>query len=148
MAINSSVSSQKELLNPDLIPKYINQLPILPVFYPKVMYVCNKKYYQYNVDACEFMQQVLPPPFNPTLVWGFGGMCKATQFSSPQYMKSFPGPTFETIQNVPVHVTWKNNIVGSYNVPVDPTIMWANPLNLMNMMMPSDYQPFPPGCYQ
>lgn len=38
--------------------------------------------------------------------------------------------------------------MGSYKVPVDPTIMWANPLNIMNSMTPADFPPFPPGFYQ
>lgn len=106
MINNITTDSTKELLNPDLIPKYINQLPILPVLYPKVMNGCTRNvYHSYTVDAYEFFQQVLPPPFNPTLVWGFGGICKATPSSNPQYLRSFPGPTFETIQNIPVHVT-------------------------------------------
>ncbi len=148
---NLSIKSQKELLNPNTIPKYINQLPILPAFYPKVIEGCSDSsnvYYKYKVDACEFFQQVLPPPFNPTLVWGFGGMCTDTTSNDPRYIKSFPGPTFETIQNIPVHVTWSNNIVRNYNVPVDPTIMWANPLNLSNNMFPNEFPPFPPGYYQ
>lgn len=41
MITNSDTNLQKQILNPDLIPKYINQLPILPAFYPKVMNVCN-----------------------------------------------------------------------------------------------------------
>lgn len=52
MINNITTDSTKELLNPDLIPKYINQLPILPVLYPKVMNGCTRTvYHSYTVDA-------------------------------------------------------------------------------------------------
>ena len=52
MIKNIDTNPTKELLNPDLIPKYINQLPILPVFYPKVMNACTRSvYHSYTVDA-------------------------------------------------------------------------------------------------
>lgn len=73
---NVDQSTDKQILDPSFIPKYINQLAILPVYEPDV---CrdkyNKKiYYNYVVDACEFTQQILPPPFKETAVWGFGGI--------------------------------------------------------------------------
>lgn len=126
MIDNSIIDTAKILLNPDLIPKYINQLPIMPVFYPQIKNACTDNiYHSYTVDAYEFVQQVLPPPFKPTLVWGFGGICKASPYGEPKYMKSFPGSTFEAIQNIPIHVTFKNNIAGSYKIPVDPTIIFS-----------------------
>lgn len=140
----------KDILDPTTIPKYINQLTILPVFNPSICRdpKTNKIYYNYVVDACEFTQQILPPPFNKTTVFGFGGMCRRTPDSRPEYIRSFPGPTFETIKNIPVHVTWNNQISGSYSVPVDPTIMWANPLNITNDMLPTNFPDFPPGFYK
>ena len=148
---NVDQSTDKQILDPSFIPKYINQLAILPVYEPDV---CrdkyNKKiYYNYVVDACEFTQQILPPPFKETAVWGFGGICRKTPKSRPEYIRSFPCPTFQTIRNIPVHVTWRNQIIGNYTLPVDPTIMWANPMNLMDhTMIPAEYPLFPPGVYK
>ncbi len=82
----------KDILDPTTIPKYINQLTILPVFNPSICRdpKTNKIYYNYVVDACEFTQQILPPPFNKTTVFGFGGMCRRTPDSRPEYIRSFP----------------------------------------------------------
>ncbi len=54
-----------------------------------------------------------------------------------------PGPTYEAIRGIPVHVQWINNIAGPHFLPVDPTLDWANP-NFMSVPLPP-FPSFPPG---
>ena len=43
MINNSTPDPPKEILNPDIITKYINQLTILPVFYPSIENSCDDR---------------------------------------------------------------------------------------------------------
>ncbi|XP_010916345.1 multicopper oxidase LPR1 homolog 1 [Elaeis guineensis] len=54
----------------------------------------------------------------PTTVFAFG-TCPDTA--------TFPGPTIEALQGVPLHVTWQNHLPHSHILPWDPTIPVANP---------------------
>jgi hypothetical protein len=57
-------------LDPLTIPKFVNQLTGPPPVYDQV--APN----EYAVDMVEIMQQVLPPGFPQTKVWGYGGLAK------------------------------------------------------------------------
>lgn len=54
-----------------------------------------------------------------------------------------PGPTFETVQGTPITVTWRTRLSQRDPFPVDPTIHWANPNNMLRPLPP--FVAFPPG---
>ncbi len=146
-------------LDPALIPKYVTQLPIPPVFAPKVVRDGSHgtAVHRYKVTISEFMQQVLPPPFCMTKVWGYGGKVRKAHDqrfeemhipdSDPDQVRSYPGPTFEALRGIPVEVTWVNLLKAPHFLPVDPTLHWANP-NGMPMHPEMPWPPFPPGFAQ
>lgn len=135
-------------LDPNIIPKYVNQLVVPPVFVPKT--VCNPTTgeiisHNYTITMTEFMQQILPEGFPRTTVWGYGGA--VIDPSNPDNIIKFrnaPGATFEATRGIPINVQWINNIVSPHFLPVDPTLHWADPNNL-GMVMPDTVPPFPPG---
>ncbi len=133
-------------LDPKRIPKYVNQLVIPPVYMPTVLrqpMTGQVIGHAYTIDASEFQQQILPPGFGTTKVFGYGGMIQDPHTGRAVYYRSAPGPTFEAIRGIPVHVQWINNITGPHFLPVDPTIDWANP-NSMSVPLPP-FPSFPPG---
>ncbi len=60
-------------LDPKLIPKYTQELVIPPSFLPTICTspVSGTVSYNYTVTMNQFKQQILPPEFNPTTVWGY-----------------------------------------------------------------------------
>jgi spore coat protein A, manganese oxidase len=133
-------------LDPKSIPKYVNQLVIPPIYMPTVLrqpMTGEVIGHAYKIEASEFQQQILPPGFGTTKVFGYGGMIQDPHTGSAVYYRSAPGSTFEAIRGIPVHVQWINNITGPHFLPVDPTLDWANP-NSMSVPLPP-FPPFPPG---
>lgn len=131
-------------LDPTTIPKYINSLVTPPVYEPTVITNNGKViFHDYTVDLSEFNQQILPPGFPETTVWGYGGIVKDPQNGNPVYFRNAPGATFEAIREIPISVKWVNNLTGPHSLPVDPTLHWADP-NGMDMPMPP-FPSFPPG---
>jgi FtsP/CotA-like multicopper oxidase with cupredoxin domain/subtilisin-like proprotein convertase family protein len=133
-------------LDPLTIPKYADQLVIPPVYVPtNVADFCGNLIRQeYTVSMSEFYQQILPPGFPKTLVWGYGGYAKdAVTGAYLGFVRNSPGPTFEAIRDVPIQVRWVNKVTRQI-FAVDPTLHWANPNNMPEM--PTDpYPTFPPG---
>lgn len=132
-------------LDPKSIPKYINQLFIPPVYItilrqPNTGQVIG---HEYKINVSEFQQQLLPPGFGTTKVYGYGGMIQDPNTGRAVYFRSTPGPTFEAIRGIPVHVQWINNLTSPLFLPVDPTIVWANPNSLAIPRPP--FPSFPPG---
>ncbi|MDH5694615.1 MAG: multicopper oxidase domain-containing protein [Gammaproteobacteria bacterium] len=125
-------------LNPLTIPKFVNQLTGPPPVYEQI--APN----EYAVDMVESMQQVLPPGFPQTKVWGYGGLAKDAVTGAPLgYVANSPGPSFEATKGIPIRVTWRNLITTPLQFAVDPTLHWANPNNIA---MPNPPFPmFPPG---
>lgn len=135
-----------EPLKPESVPKYQNELVKPPVFKP-----CKNEYNDiicdfYKIKIKEFKQQVLPPGFPETTVWGYEGIINDPDSQKPITFRSFPGATFEAIREIPVLVQWINCLRGSHILPVDPTIHWANPNNMEEPEPP--FPPFPPGFPQ
>ena len=143
----SPARAQPMLLDPLTIPKYVNQLEgPPPVYEPFVAIDPNTGLltHYYNVTMSEFYQQILPPPFPKTKVWGYGGNARdALTGASLGYVQNAPGPTFEAIRGIPIQVKWVNNINSPHMFAVDPTIHWADPNNF-GMPMPP-FTPYPPG---
>lgn len=134
-------------LDPATIPKYVNQLPKPPIYAPIVVKSpWSKKVLKhvYFVDASEFKQQILPPGFPETKVFGYGGVVKDPETGRTRYSRSTPGATFEAVRGIPASVKWINRLNKPHFLPVDPTLHWANPNN-MPMNPPKPWPPFPPG---
>jgi FtsP/CotA-like multicopper oxidase with cupredoxin domain len=113
-------------LDPLTIPKYVQPLPIPATMPPAVDATGAPVPGTYDVAARQFQQQVLPPPFPATTVWGYGAPHAPATFH-------YPGPTIESAQGAPNTVTWRNELVDAQNhylpplLPVDQTLHWANP---------------------
>ena len=142
-------------LDPNDIPKFVNQLVIPPVYVPTYSYDCktHTKVQNYKVDMTQFTEQILPTTyangtptgFGQTKVWGYGGYVKdplTGKFLG--FVQNSPGPTFEVTRGTPARVTYENKITSSSIFAVDPTIHWANPNN-MPMMPNMPWPTFPPG---
>lgn len=133
-------------LDPKCIPKYINQLFIPPVFKPIVVkdpITGEEISHNYTISMVQFMQQILPPMFPETTVWGYEGNVKDAYAGQISCFCSAPGATFEAVRGVPINVQWINNITGTNLFAVDPTLHWANPNNMPKPAPP--FLPFPPG---
>lgn len=118
------------LLDPKIIPKYVNQLDAPPPVY--VPEFSNATHEYYTVDVTEFYQQILPniPGLGllPTKVWGYGGL------TGSGYFRNALGPTFEATRNKQILVRYQNKLTGlSHLFAVDPTLHWANPNNIPMM---------------
>ncbi|OGO76949.1 MAG: copper oxidase [Clostridiales bacterium GWB2_37_7] len=134
-------------LNPNNIPKFVNQLFIPPLFEPfkyKSPINCKVKSHNYRVNISQFKQQILPDGFPETTVWGYGGRVKdPIKGTIIQNYYSTPGPTIKAIRHIPINVKWVNNLTVSHPLAVDPTLHWADPNNT-GMPMPP-FPTFPPG---
>jgi spore coat protein A, manganese oxidase len=149
------------LLDPKTIPKYINQLTAnIPVFEsanitdPNTGALVRQ---DYTIDMTYFREQILPAGTiltggagdGKTNVWGYAGQAKdAVTGASVGYFRNSPSASFLATTGIPSQVTWVNKINVPQFLPVDPTIMWADPTNHMNMMR-TFQQPYPafPGTF-
>lgn len=133
-------------LDPNIIPKYITQLPIPPVFKPTIAKdpITGKEVsHNYTINMTQFEQQILPPEFPMTNVWGYEGFIRDPDTGEAICFRSTPGATFEAKKGIPVNVQWVNNITKPNFLPVDPTIHWANPNDFPPPKPP--FEEFPPG---
>jgi len=149
-------------LDPKMIPKFVNQLPVPPKWNATVVRNATTGEvirHEYVINVTEFYQQILPTKdakgkptlFPMTKVWGYEGFyINATGHRVP--FRHSPSGTFEATRGIPIKVKWVNNLVNAtgqplYHLfPVDPTLHWADPNN-MNMPMPP-FTPYPPGYQQ
>ena len=97
-------------LDPGLIPKFVDPLPIPAILKPTGN---SKNAASYKVTMTEFQQQVLPAGYPATTVWGYEG--------------SFPGPTIEARRNKPVAVKWINELPNNHFLPIDTTLHGSEP---------------------
>ena len=105
-------------LSPVNVPKYVDNLVVPPLMNPNGETALD-------IAVRPLTQQVLPPGYKPTPVWGYGDT-KAGNFNWPAF-------TIQAKQFTPTTVTWRNQLVdvsGGY-VPhlftIDQTLHWANP---------------------
>jgi len=78
-----------------------------------------------------------------TTVYGYGGLTKDAVTGAPLgYIRNSPGPTFEITRGVATKVKWVNDLTGPHILPVDPSLMWANPNNVTFV---APWDPYPPG---
>jgi spore coat protein A len=144
-------------LDPNTVPKFVNQLTRPPVFVPvgaKFDQSLGKSVALYDVTEKNTYQQILPPGFPKTKIYAYGGLVNtAGPGQPPNFQISFstPGPTFEARSNHRIFVHYRNEIEGPHMFPVDPTIMAANPNNAPIPQPPfvdakgNLLVPFPPG---
>ena len=165
ITIQGVFSQTPNLINPQTIPKWVNQLDKAPPIYvPNNVTDNSGKLIRqdYVVGIREFEQQILPisdtsgnpTGFGSTKVWGFEGQVKdAVTGQMLGLVHSSPGCTFEATLGVPVQVKWVNNLVDSSGNPlmhmfaIDPTILWANP-NGIASPNPVSAPAFPSGYVQ
>jgi spore coat protein A, manganese oxidase len=120
-------------LDPLAVPKFQTPLLIPPVM-PKAGTIKNKKGKNadyYEISMKQFSQQILPPPWPATTVWGYGAV--SADSKRGLLLHHAPSLTIEAKYNTPVRVKWINDLKdadGNYRphlLPVDPTLHWANP---------------------
>jgi bilirubin oxidase len=110
-------------LDPTRVPKYVTQLFALPTM-PLAGDRTDRD--TYEIAVRQFAQQMLPPGFPHTQVFGYGAPAQPATFHAPT-------ATIEARVDRPVRVTWRNQLLtssGSFRphlLPVDPTLHWANP---------------------
>ncbi|HET8660671.1 MAG TPA: bilirubin oxidase, partial [Micromonosporaceae bacterium] len=113
------------LLDPAALPKYVSPLVVPPAM-PVTTNVRNRSTDYYVIAVRQFRQQILPPGWPGTTVWGYGSLSSKGTFNYPAF-------TIEARVGRPVRVKWVNDLVdGAGNflphlLPVDPTLHWANP---------------------
>jgi FtsP/CotA-like multicopper oxidase with cupredoxin domain len=127
--IATNPALQALVLDPTTITKYATQLVIPPAMpnAPKPKGIKGPKNFDYyQISVQQFSQQILPPPFGPTVVWSYGSAAHAGTHNYPAF-------TIEAKANKPVRVQWINGLVGAdgaflpHLLPVDQTLHWANP---------------------
>ena len=141
-------------LDPNAIPKYVNELTKPPVYVPDNP---GRNTLHYTVTYKKIHQQLLPPGFPSTEVFAYGGKADFSEDDGgpdnrtnsdnrrPDIRTTFstPGPTFEATRGKRIRVHYVNQLEGDHIFPVDPTIMFANPNNRPAPKAP--FKPFPPG---
>jgi spore coat protein A len=119
------------LLDPTVTP--VDQF-VTPLVIPPVMPgLGGPNANTYKIAMRQFEQQILPPSFPMTMVWGYGP--QSTPMPRTGLAGGFHAPSFtiEAMKDTPVTVTWYNELVdkaGRYLphlLPVDQTLHWANP---------------------
>ncbi|HWJ03965.1 MAG TPA: copper oxidase, partial [Verrucomicrobiae bacterium] len=110
-------------LDPRFIPKFVNPLVVPPVYEPDIVKSedGNVRSHDYTVTMSEFCQQILPPEFPATTVWGYGG--RVRDFQTGEIVPDFqhtPGATFEAVRGIPINVKWMNLLTEPHALPVDP----------------------------
>jgi spore coat protein A, manganese oxidase len=134
------------LLDPKTIPKYVNQLVAnIPVYTPTNVLDGSGKIIEqdYTVHMVALDESILPAgtPLvggnGLTHVWGYSGLTNVGQFANS------PSATFMATTGIPSKVKWVNDISEPEFLPVDPTIMWADPTNPMASMMRTYPAPYP-----
>src|SRR5260221_1006126 len=144
-----STSPDVRPLDPNTVPKFVNQLSIPPVFVPvgtKFDPSIGRDVPLYEVTENTVFQQILPSGFPKTKIYGYGGKVNTAKPGQPQNIQtvfSTPGPTFEATANRRIFVHYINNLDGAHMFPVDPTIIAANPNNAPIPTAP--FKPFPGG---
>jgi FtsP/CotA-like multicopper oxidase with cupredoxin domain len=122
-------------LAPAAVPKYQAQLLIPPAMprTGKIKVKGDRNIDYYEIAVRQFQQQILPPGFPPTTVWGYGpkvARSGAAIFNAPSL-------TIEAKYNKSVRIKWINELRANpsdpasnylpHLLPVDPTLHWANP---------------------
>jgi spore coat protein A len=76
----------------------------------------------YQLQIQQFQQQILPPPYGKTTLWGYVDANPAIA-NNPRYL----GPVIVAKKNRSVQLTVTNRLPNKHILPVDTTIMGADP---------------------
>ena len=124
----ASAQTPQTVMDPESIPKFVNQLPLLgPTGLPVVDGTVPSM-----LSICEFQAQVLPPGMPKTWVWGYqiGDTC------DPDPGHSYIGPVVVAQRGTPTNLTFINQLgytwdskVLAFTQNTDVTMHWADPLN-------------------
>ena len=134
-------------LDPLTIPKYVTPLVIPPVMNN------TGTDNDYDIAVRQFQQQILPggvwntlngrtDAFPATTVWSYGPASDPTPTVAPDPSSQFnyPAYTVENVSNITTTVDWINDLkdpaTGNFLphiLPVDRTLHWANPEQLLCM---------------
>ena len=100
--------------------------------------------HEYTVSVAHTTAQMLPPG----LPGDDGARPSAARSRSrarrrPSSCARVPGSVFDNTRGIPTLLRWRDEICQPTFMPVDPTLHWANPLNLEPPTPP--FTPFPPG---
>jgi FtsP/CotA-like multicopper oxidase with cupredoxin domain len=138
-----SPSVNQVLLDATTIPQFVNQLTIPATYAPTVIKDShgNVIRHEYTVTVAQTTAQILPPGFPATTIMAYGGNVKIPNSSSTTFARTTPGPVFDNTRGIPTIIHWRNQITGSHFMPVDPTVLWANPTEFEAPVGP--FQPFP-----
>src|SRR4029453_3310933 len=110
-------------LDPGTVPKYGRELLIPPVM-PRTATIQGGQVDFYRIAMGQVREQILPPGFPTTTVWGYG--------ASPRGLLHSPAFTIEATVDRPARVQWINGLVdssGSYLphlLPGAPPPTWAH----------------------
>jgi FtsP/CotA-like multicopper oxidase with cupredoxin domain len=99
--------------------------------------------HKYEISVRQFTQQILPSGYPMTTVFGYAGEVIDPKTGKKVFFENTPGATFEAVRRIPIHVTWRNELVTGHPFAVDPTIGFANPNGIAAPSPP--FPPFPPG---
>lgn len=113
LTTNSAAFSQS-LLNPEIHPKFAVPLPV-----PTKIDASGGGNWELAMEeTVQWLGLVSPEGDSlPTTVWGYGTPGSVT----------YPGPTIEINQGVPVNVRWLNNLPMDHLLPVDTNLHMAHP---------------------
>lgn len=99
-------------------PKFVNDLPR-----PMRINCHRPRRLKMDIRAFEGWNGLVDDAGNPVTTVNYG-------YGPNRYRISSPGPTFETFENVPLRVKWKNKLPLGHILPYDLTIHCAEPENL------------------
>ena len=118
LAVMLALPANAQLLSPTTQAKFVNPLPI-----PGQINVTNGANLQMQMNqTTQWLGLTDPGTGTPlmTTVWGYGPVNGTV---------TYPGPTFVAKKNVPVNITWNNNLPGHF-LPVDASLHMAHPSSL------------------
>src|SRR4029079_2205974 len=95
-------------LAPTSIPKFAHELPIPRVYAPTIVGMGPMLHHEYTVSVQKTTVQMLPPGFPDTTVLAYGGDVKIPNSSGTEFVRSVPGPVFETTRGIPATLHWRN----------------------------------------
>ena len=104
-ATGSTVFPGNGHLAPQSIPKYMAELTRPARMSPLTRTAWMDGQPTFEVGIRQFRQQVLPPGYPKTTVWGYGAAGGEIEYFS------WPGPVFDVLKDQPVWVRWVNQLV-------------------------------------
>jgi FtsP/CotA-like multicopper oxidase with cupredoxin domain len=132
LALGPPLAGAQTPLNPGLIPKFVEPLP-MPL---RVDATLTTPAAPLELTMNEFQQKLLPNTFYAALPAPYNAGAYLWCYKAAGLPQTFPGPTLETRVGVPTSIRYVNNLQGAGGAPpvlqslikVDQTLHWADPL--------------------